>query len=680
MRRLHFVALAALGSTVGGTVFLPGAANAASSTPANGRLLYADGTSGFETVASDGTQPTHVAIVGGGWNTSHVAGNPVVSPDGSRVVFEDQTASSVWVCNMDGTGARELIGPGTSDVAGTPVANLDFNPLWADNSTVLFARTTHSYQPTSNPAVVPTTTIMSVKLDGTGLKAFLKSPGTDDYPVSTSANGLLLYATRISGQMAYQVTDLATGTTTKPVTAPYVQPNYQGAFRAKLSPDGTRLLAIQDTDWTLHVTNLDGSNSILIPRFPASYSQAQDFGWSPDGQRVEWVADMVPAAGVNQYEIFVRGLGATDPTTNIVPPGGASARGVGWLPAGATPPPPSPTPIPTPPTPTPAPAPTPPAGNGPKVYRDAGQTRVETGIVISQQRRPAAGSAQAVVLATSRNFPDALSGGPLAAKKNGPLLLTDGLATQAAPGVLAEIRRVLPVCGEIYVLGGDGAMNPAIVTQLKSLGYAVTQYKGSDRADTALQVARDGMGSPTHVIVATGTGFADALASGPYAAGPFADAPGAPAAIVLSNGPTLDAATRAFLTGRTVATVGAPAGRAWPGAAKSFPGSDRFDTAARVAAEFTGANVGTQVGVANGVAAGNNPGYPDALTGGAFMAESNGPIVLVDGIGGVLPDATKAVLAARTGNVRADIFGGPAVVPPTLAAQIVSVLHGTAQF
>ncbi|MEY9927271.1 hypothetical protein ABH926_001896 [Catenulispora sp. GP43] len=34
-----------------------------------------------------------------------------------------------------------------------------------------------------------------MKLDGTGLKTFLKTPTTADYPVSKSANGLLLYAT-----------------------------------------------------------------------------------------------------------------------------------------------------------------------------------------------------------------------------------------------------------------------------------------------------------------------------------------------------------------------------------------------------------------------------------------------------------------------------------------------------
>jgi hypothetical protein len=314
---------------------------------------------------------------------------------------------------------------------------------------------------------------------------------------------------------------------------------------------------------------------------------------------------------------------------------------------------------------------------GPKVFRDAGQDRVQTGIAISRQRWTATGSAKAVVLATSLNFPDALSGGPLAAKKGGPLLLTDGTAGRLDPRVLAEIQRVLPHGGAVHVLGGDSAVNPSIVAQLRSLGYAVVQYKGADRTDTALRVARDGMGSPQHVVVATGAGFADALAAGPYAAGPFADAP---AAIVLSNGASLDAATAAFLKGRTVATVGAQAGRAWPTAVKSFSGTDRFDTAARVAREFTGPFANTQIGVANGIAAGKNPGYPDALTGGAYMAESNGPIVLVDGIAGIVPEATRSILTTRIGDTRADIFGGDSIISSSLAASIVSLLHGTAQF
>src|SRR5690242_17551229 len=58
------------------------------------------------------------------------------------------------------------------------------------------------------------------------------------------------------------------------------------------------------------------------------------------------------------------------------------------------------------------------------VQRVAGPTRIGTAIATSQDEFATGGSARAVVLARADNFPDALAGGPLAAAKGGPLLLT----------------------------------------------------------------------------------------------------------------------------------------------------------------------------------------------------------------------------------------------------------------
>ena len=58
------------------------------------------------------------------------------------------------------------------------------------------------------------------------------------------------------------------------------------------------------------------------------------------------------------------------------------------------------------------------------VHRIAGSSRLATAIGASQDQFPTSGSAKAVVLARSDTFPDALAGGPLAAKLGGPLLLT----------------------------------------------------------------------------------------------------------------------------------------------------------------------------------------------------------------------------------------------------------------
>ena len=62
------------------------------------------------------------------------------------------------------------------------------------------------------------------------------------------------------------------------------------------------------------------------------------------------------------------------------------------------------------------------------------------------------------------------------------------------------------------------------------------------------------------------------------------------------------------------------------------------------------------------------------------MAASNGPMVLVVAIHGLLPDESAMVLRARTGDSRADIFCGTGVVSPAPAVRIVAVLHGVAEF
>lgn len=88
-----------------------------------------------------------------------------------------------------------------------------------------------------------------------------------------------------------------------------------------------------------------------------------------------------------------------------------------------------------------------------------GTDAIGTSIAISQAEF-APGAAKAVVLARSDFFSDALAGGPLAAAVGGPLLITPGapISADIDPRVLAEIQRVLPIGGTVYVLGGDLAI------------------------------------------------------------------------------------------------------------------------------------------------------------------------------------------------------------------------------
>ena len=335
-----------------------------------------------------------------------------------------------------------------------------------------------------------------------------------------------------------------------------------------------------------------------------------------------------------------------------------------------------------------------PQPTAPPVTQYAGGDRYTTSLLASQARWTdhAAGSdqagrvpASAVVLATGTSFPDALSGVPLAKAKKGPLLLTDGKQSAVVPTVLTEIQRILPKGGAIYVLGQTGAISQGIQDQLSLLGYHVTRYGGADRYATSLQIAQLGMSNPSHIVVARGdqgknnSGFADALSAGPFAADVFG---GGDAAVVLSDGDLLGPDVAAYVKGKfssssvnvvavggaAVQAVGAVPGAA--AAARQISGKDRYDTARQVARMFA---LNAPIGVATGLQ------FPDAMTGGAYMASVGGPLILTDplsetaGVGGT----SLAVLRVAGTTSAVSIFGGDAAVSPGVVRAIMAQVGQT---
>jgi hypothetical protein len=271
------------------------------------------------------------------------------------------------------------------------------------------------------------------------------------------------------------------------------------------------------------------------------------------------------------------------------------------------------------------------------VTRVAGTDRISTAVAVSQGSFPS-GNAGAVVLARADDYPDALVGGPLAAARNAPLLLTEGSALPAATA--AEVARVLPAGGTVYVLGGTTAVPATVVAQLTALGYQVA---------TAL-------GSPTTVLLATGTNFPDALAAGPAAAHVHG-------AILLTDGSTVPAETATYLAGAHLTyAVGGPAAAAVPSAI-AILGSDRFATAAAVAAKFFPSSA--IVGVATGA------GFPDALAGGAQLALMGGPLLLSSDTS--VPASTMSYLTAdHTTLTNVYVYGGTTVLSSTVLAQLTA--------
>jgi putative cell wall-binding protein len=155
------------------------------------------------------------------------------------------------------------------------------------------------------------------------------------------------------------------------------------------------------------------------------------------------------------------------------------------------------------------------------------------------------------IVASGRNFPDALAAGPLSFLVALPLLLTERDAlpapTQSALTTL-EIEQVL-------LLGGPAAVGEPVEQALTGAGLEVVRIAGGDRTETATQLADFMLDSSNtfalgpltfgfddaHINLARGDGFPDALAGGPHAGGEAVP-------IVLSRSATeLGAATRAWL-------------------------------------------------------------------------------------------------------------------------------------
>lgn len=325
------------------------------------------------------------------------------------------------------------------------------------------------------------------------------------------------------------------------------------------------------------------------------------------------------------------------------------------------------------------------------VERFDGASRYGTGVALSQAAFPTPGSAGAVVLARGDVFADALAGIPLAKYKNAPLLLTPGGASISTldKNVESELLRVLPKDKNhtVFILGGTSAVPQAVEDQISNvLGYNVVRLSGSSRYDTALAIAQDprALNNPAHIVVARGDDFADALAAGPYAANALTDK-GVPAAIVLSNGPStsasLDPATKAYVVAKlaayqpetlvpTVTAIGGGATAATnslPGDVKggydSIQGNTRYETAADVASRgWYGLSSAT-----DGLASGTS--FADALTGGAFMAMKNGPLLLTDPTT-TISNFTASVLSNRPLLANVAIFGGTAVLHDSLVTAV----------
>ena len=303
------------------------------------------------------------------------------------------------------------------------------------------------------------------------------------------------------------------------------------------------------------------------------------------------------------------------------------------------------------------PSPPPAQAAGMVVQRFGGADRFATAAVVSANHF--APGVPAIYVATGANFPDALAGGPAAARAGGPILRVT--RTQIPSATRAELTRLRP--GRIVVLGGSAVISDSVASALAAFqtGGGVSRIGGADRFETAAAVSRYTFGPGlASAYVATGANFPDALVGGAAAA-----RAGSP--VLLTRPGSLPPATQAELRrlapGRIVVLGGPNAvgdgvvaqlrGLATSGSVIRLAGVDRYATAAAISAASFPAGV-PALYVATGLA------FPDALVAVPAAAKAGAALTLVPGSASVPPVIRKEAARLRPGRLA--LLGGMAAM------------------
>lgn len=294
--------------------------------------------------------------------------------------------------------------------------------------------------------------------------------------------------------------------------------------------------------------------------------------------------------------------------------------------------------------------------------RVAGNDRFETAADVAAVAFPTGSSK--VLIASGRTFPDALSGAALGL----PILLTE---RDTLPSATAQAIDDLHA-KDAVILGGTGAVSAAVANEIGHHA-TVTRIAGNDRYETASKIAQsigasnvESVGGKKTAIIATGLGYADALAGGPLATG-NSGSPVLPILLVNDKVPqsTSDALSALGIkqvlilggTGAVSTSVESDLKTKTGNQPVRLGGNSRYGTAA-VIGDFaidTLGFPGDKMLLASGA------GFADALAGGPLGGVRSAPLLLTDP--SKLSDDTKSFFEDHSGTIdRITTLGGTAAV------------------
>lgn len=314
----------------------------------------------------------------------------------------------------------------------------------------------------------------------------------------------------------------------------------------------------------------------------------------------------------------------------------------------------------------------------PTVYKSlAGAERIATALEVSRSTFDT-GTAEAVIIASSDSWPDALVGSSLAGAHYSPILLTR--PGTLSSGVLQEITRL--GAKEALILGGKAAVSLEVENSLRiALGNPnVTRLGGADRYDTARLVAEETIASlgcryDGTALIATGYNFPDALGGAPLAA-----AKGwpiyltKPTGLASANIAAMSGAgvTKAVVLGGTTAVPKVVADDAvgLGATVTRLGGPTRYSTASLIANYAV-----SQAGLTwDGVAIATGENFPDGLTSGAAQGSLRSVLLLTRP--STLDASVGPLLSAHKDEIRTfRLIGGTAAIQSAVRTKVKGYLN-----
>lgn len=253
------------------------------------------------------------------------------------------------------------------------------------------------------------------------------------------------------------------------------------------------------------------------------------------------------------------------------------------------------------------------------VLRICGDTRYETAVGIANTVKSTMkiDTFDTIIVASGKDFPDALAGSYLSSVKEAPILLVNETSIEKVKDYVAEN---LSENGTVYILGGTDAVSGSMEETLVTTGIRVKRLQGDNRYGTNLEILKEAeVPADQEILICSAWDYPDAIS---------ASATGKP---ILLVGELLTEEQVEFLkktSGKFVIVGGTAIIRTETEAAlralgevERVHGATRYETSVAVAERFF-ENPDATV-----VAYGRN--FPDGLCGGLLACVQGAPMLLV---------------------------------------------------